>query len=136
MAFAPSSLILANNFLPLNEALSALMEIELLKYIGIGIPAMFIAMVGYIHLLLGIAKIFRGAIKFILGMAFYLIFAVVAVSPLLYLISKNQLAVQESTYNLVAVLLSYCLIMAPALYYLCKVKIKELQRAGYFLRRG
>jgi len=117
-------------------ALSALMEIELLKYIGIGIPTMFIAMVGYIYLLLGIAKMFRGAIKFILGMAFYLIFAVVAVSPLLYLISKNQLAVQESTYNLVAVLLSYCLIMAPAFYYLGKFKIKELQRAGYFLRRG
>ena len=112
------------------------MEIELLKYTGIGIPTMFIVMVGYIYLLLGIAKMFRGYTKFIFSMAFYLIFAVVAVSPLLYLISENQLAVQKSTYNLVAVLLSYCLIMAPALYYLCKVKIKELQRAGYFLRRG
>jgi hypothetical protein len=97
------------------------MEIELLKYIGIGIPAMFIAMVGYIHLLLGIAKMFRGAVKFILGMGFYLIFAVMVVSPLL---SKNQLAVQDSTYNLVAILLSYCLIMAPALYYPGKVKIE------------
>jgi len=111
------------------------MEIELLKYIGIGMPVMFIATSIYIRLLLGIAHVFSGSIKFVLGMALYLIFTVLVVSPLFYLISENQPAVQESTYNLITVLFSYGLIMAPAFYYLGKVKIKALQRAGYFLPR-
>ena len=96
---------------------------------------MFIATSIYIRLLLGIAHVFSGPIKFVLGMALYLIFTVLVVSPLFYLISENQPAVQESTYNLITVLFSYGLIMAPALYYLGKVKIKSLQRAGYFLPR-
>ncbi len=112
------------------------MEIELLKYIGIGIPVMFIAMVVYIYLLLGITNVFSGGVKFVLGIVLYLIFAVVVVSPLMYLISLNQPTIQESMYNLVMVLFSYCLIMAPDFYYLSKVKLKELQRAGYFLPRN
>jgi hypothetical protein len=116
-------------------ALSAYMGIELLKNIGIGMPIMFAAMAVYIYLLLGIARVFSGIGKFVLGMVLYLIFAVIVVLPLFYLIGQNQSAVQESTYNLVAVLFSYCLIMAPSIYYLGKVKIKELQRAGYFLPR-
>lgn len=111
------------------------MEIELLKSVGMGIPIMFIATVMYIHLLLGIAHIFSGIGKFVLGMAVYLVFAVIVVLPLFYLIGENQPAVQQSTYSFVAVLLSYGLIMAPGMYYLGKVKIKELQRAGYFLPR-
>ena len=111
------------------------MEIELLKNIGIGMPIMFSAMVVYIYLLLGIARVFNGIGKFALSMALYLVFAVIVVLPLFYLIGKNQTAVQESTYSLVAVLVSYGLIMAPAIYYLARVKIKELQRAGYFLPR-
>lgn len=111
------------------------MEIELLKNIGIGVPIIFAVVVAYIYLLLGIARVFSGIGKFVLGVGLYLIFALIVVSPLFYLIDKNQPAVQESTYNLVAVLFSYCLIMAPSIYYLGKVKIKELQRAGYFLPR-
>ena len=111
------------------------MEVELLKAIGIGMPLMLIAMSVYIHLLLGIAKVFRGILKFALGLAVYLIFGAVLVSPFFYLASENQPAIQESTYIFVSVLLSYVLIVAPAFYYLGKVKIKELQRAGYFLPR-
>ena len=109
--------------------------IELLKNVGIGMPVMLAAIVVYTYILLGIAQIFSGIVKFVIGMAVYLIFAVMVVLPLFYLINENQPAVQQSTYNLVAVLVSYGLIMAPAMYYLGKVKIKELQRAGYFLPR-
>jgi len=111
------------------------MEIELLKNVGIGMPVMLAAIVVYTYILLGIAQIFSGIVKFVIGMAVYLIFAVMVILPLFYLINENQPAVQQSTYNLVAVLVSYGLIMAPAMYYLGKVKIKELQRAGYFLPR-
>ncbi|PSV49857.1 hypothetical protein [Photobacterium indicum] len=111
------------------------MEIQLLKSICLGIPTMFIAMVMYIYLLLGIAKVFSGAMKFMLSMMLFLVFSGVVVSPMFYLISSNQPAIQESTYTLVAVLLSYFAIMTPAVYYLVKVRIKELQRAGYFLPR-
>jgi hypothetical protein len=117
------------------KMLSVIMEIELLKYIAIGMPLMFIATMVYIKLLLGIAKVTSGIPKFVLGMVVYLIFALALTMPLFYLISINQPAVQESTYSLIAVLVSYCLIVAPALYYLGKVKIKELQGAGYFLPR-
>lgn len=117
------------------QALSAHMEIELLKNIIIGMPIMFFAFAAYIQILLGIAKRFKGAVKFIFGMAIYLVFAVVVTLPLFYLIQANQPSIQQSTYTLVAVLLSYGLIMAPACYYLGKVKIKELQRAGYFVPR-
>lgn len=131
----PKNRRFAQVFRPLLAALSVFMEIELLKNIGIGMPVMLAATVVYIYILLGIAQIFSGIGKFVISMAVYLIFAVIVVLPLFYLINENQPAVQQSTYNLVAVLVSYGLIMAPAIYYLGKVKIKELQRAGYFLPR-
>ena len=109
------------------------MEIELIKLVSIGAPSMFFAVVTYVYLLLGFARKLSGALKLIAGMLLYLVFAVVSVSPLFYLLSENQPGIQESTYELIAVLLAYALIMAPGMYYLGKVKIKELQRAGYFL---
>ncbi|NBI56293.1 hypothetical protein [Photobacterium alginatilyticum] len=109
------------------------MEIELLKIIGLGMPTVFIFMVIYVHLLLGVSRMFAGIVKFILGMMLYIAFSVVIVSPVTYLIRINQPAIQESNYTFLAVLLSYLIIITPAIYYLIKVKKKELQRAGYFL---
>jgi len=111
------------------------MEIELIKTIIVGMPVMLLVTAIYVYLLLGIAKIFNGLIKFIIGMVNYLAFSVVIVLPLFYLISSNQPAIKESTYTLVAVLFSYLIIMAPGLYYLGKIKLKQLQGAGYFLPR-
>jgi len=112
------------------------MEIELLKSIALGIPIMFFAMVVYINLLLGIACIFGGVFKFILSMLLYIAFSIAVVLPLVYLVNQTSADEQESTYNLIAALCGYALIMAPSFYYLGKVKIKELQRAGYFLPRS
>jgi hypothetical protein len=116
-------------------ALSVFMIIDFFISVVIGIPVIFISVVAYVHVLLAIAKVFSGIIKFVISMMVYLVFALIVALPMFYLISQNQPAVQESIYSLIAVIFSYCLIMAPAFYYLGKVKIKELQIAGYFLPR-
>lgn len=111
------------------------MEIELLKTFVIATPTIFVATAVYIYILLSISRFYSSFAKYTLVIGLYLIFAIIIAFPLFYLIGKNQLAIRESTYNLMAVLVSYCLIMAPSLYYLSRVKIKELQRAGYFRPR-
>ena len=45
------------------------MEIELLKNVGIGMPVMLAAIVVYTYILRGIAQIFSGIVKFVIGMA-------------------------------------------------------------------
>jgi len=109
------------------------MEIELLKTVCLGVPIMLLLMVTYLNLLLLVARMFTGIIKFIIGMMLYIVFSVVLVSPMMYLIRIIQPVIQDSKYTSLAVLLSYFIIMTPAIYYLVKVKKKELQRAGYFL---
>jgi len=136
LAFAPSSLILANNFLPLNEALCGkTMFLDLVITVSIATPIVFIFMVLYIQALLGVARYFNGILKFLLSMIFYIIFAVVLVAPLVFIIDNIRIQLNESTWYLLFMLLAYGIIVAPSFVYLKKEKLNVLQKAGYFLPR-
>jgi len=111
------------------------MHIELILTILCFTPAMLAAAVLYAGLLLTNARLFSGTFKLTLGIAIYLLFACIFVSPLFYLIGKHREASSESMANQLLILLSYGVIMVPSLVYLLKYKIKSLQRAGYFLPR-
>ena len=111
------------------------MGFDLIKIIVLGIPVVFTVTVIYAYLLLAIARVFSGVVKFSVSMVLYLIFSFLMVCPMLYLINMNKLEIKESTTTLFAVLFGYAVMLAPAMYYLIKVKMKALQRAGYFQSR-
>ena len=112
------------------------MSIELLKYILIISPMILVAVFLYVYTLLIIARALSGVLKLVASLIIYLVFACVLSLPIFYLFAKYRETINESLGNLLLVLVSYVLIVAPSLVYVFKLKIKELQNAGYFLPRN
>jgi hypothetical protein len=128
--------ILANNFLPIIRALCGnTMYLDLVITISIATPLIFICMVLYTQALLGVARYFSGIIKFIFSMVFYLVFAVVIVTPLVFIVDDISIQLNESTWYLLLMVIAYGLILTPSFVYLKKEKLHALQKAGYFLPR-
>jgi hypothetical protein len=112
------------------------MSIEFVIYIILGIPVMLLAVASYISVLLAIAKRFTGVIKAIISAVVYFAFSGVIISPMIILGDVIQPPIQDSTSSFIIVLVGFVIITVPGMYYLSKVRIKELQKAGYFLPRG
>ena len=98
-------------------------------------PLMFVAMVIYVFLLLKVSHCFNGIIKGGVSLLLYILFVGIFLSPMYVLLINNQPEIRDSFAEIFMVLISYFIIMSPALYYLLKVKMKELQRAGYYSER-
>ncbi|KUJ83850.1 hypothetical protein AWR36_008525 [Microbulbifer flavimaris] len=109
------------------------MIIEIFKTIAIGAPVVFVTAYAYVHLLLCIAKFSAGIVKLVLSMVVYLASCPLFVAPLIFLVDDARFAIKESTWAFGYVVAGYAAIAAPGFYYLAKIKIQELQRAGYFL---
>ena len=110
------------------------MEIDLLKIIVIGMSIEFVLAMIYVSSLLAIAKKFDGLSKVLLSLMVYATTSIVLVLPLLYLIQRYQTEIYESNYLFILIIVSYVMMIVPLLYYVLKVKIKELNSAGYFLQ--
>ncbi len=89
----------------------------------------------YTQALLGVARYFSGIIKFIFSMVFYLVFAVVIVTPLVFIVDDISIQLNESTWYLLLMVIAYGLILTPSFVYLKKEKLHALQKASYFLPR-
>jgi hypothetical protein len=111
------------------------MYLDLVITISIATPLIFICMVLYTQALLGVARYFSGIIKFIFSMVFYLVFAVVIVTPLVFIVDDISIQLNESTWYLLLMVIAYGLILTPSFVYLKKEKLHALQKAGYFLPR-
>jgi len=111
------------------------MIIEVIKTIAVGCVVTSLATYLYVHTLLAIARVSSGAIKFILAMVPYLVFSVVLVAPLVFLVNDFRLVLKEGAWAVVYVLIAYAVTLFPAFYYLGKVKLVDLRRAGYFRSR-
>lgn len=99
----------------------------------LGVATLSMATFAYVYLLLGIDRIFSGAFKFILGTIVYFAFSVVLVAPLAFLLFAFGPALDRSDWALIYVLVAYAIICTPTFYYIFKIKIEELRKAGYFL---
>lgn len=111
------------------------MAIEIIKTIVIGAFVVFVSVFVYVQLLLGIARLSAGNVKLVLSMIVYLAMCVVLMAALIFLIDNAGFAHQDSMWAVGYTLAAYAAILALGLYYLVKVKKKELERAGYFLSR-
>ncbi len=107
---------------------------EIAKTIIISTPLVFLATILYVNLLLGIANVFGGGLKFILSMCTYALYNVVIVAPFLVLLwdVREAIAVTHAYWQIVIAFISYFAVMYPSFKYLFKTKIESLQRAGYF----
>jgi hypothetical protein len=111
------------------------MIIEVIKTIAVGCVVTSIATYLYVHILLVIAKVSSGAIKFVLAMVPYLVISVVLVAPLVFLVSDFRFVLKESAWSMIYVLIAYGVTVFPSFYYLGKVKLIDLRKAGYFRPR-
>lgn len=85
--------------------------------IYIGLPIMYFITVSYVYTLIRIDTKFSGKAQGFIENITYLIYCCIFVSPLFYLLSIYEPELRKNTVILISMILSYCLIMIPAVYY-------------------
>ncbi len=106
---------------------------QMLFIVVVGMPAAFLATLGYVGALLSIAKCFSGAVKMLIALSVYVLYSVLLVAPLFYMLGQFRAQIQASNLHFAGVLLAWAVVVIPSVVYLGKYRLYELRRAGYFL---
>lgn len=103
----------------------------------ISIVLVSLAAVGYAHGLIWLGTHLSGWLKQAVATVLYIIFAAVAVVfPFVYVISSAKGVVLDGWGYFPAVFIAWILSMAPAFYYISKIKIRDLRAVGFFMPAG
>ncbi len=102
-----------------------------------GLVVLYLAARFYVAVLLYLGSRFNGALKAIAGFLVYVLFAVVLVSPLFFMIGNSHRYPTQKGNWVYLLFEGACFLMSAscAVWYVFKVKIRELRANGYYLKK-
>ena len=96
-------------------------------------PSLLVATVAYVHLLIRIGTLPGNVVRQVVALVLYAIYSIVLIFFLGAIVRSSGLpSSPDSTWGIVVVCVICAVTVAPSLYYIGVVRIKDLQRAGFF----